>query len=73
VRRLRDLEGKYAEACEATSTRDADASERPWQDVQNVAKAKAHMQSVAAGRRLAERQLAEIARFGKRERLLEEF
>jgi len=71
VRRLRDIEGKYAEAREAT--RDADASERPRQDVQNVAKAKAHVQSVAAGRRLAERQLAEIARFGKRERLLEEF
>ena len=64
------LESEYVKAWKATPARDADARERLWQAVQIVSKVEAHLRAVAAGRRLAERQLAEIARFGKRERLL---
>jgi hypothetical protein len=74
LRSLRDafaiLEAEYVKAWKTTPVRDADARERLWQAVQIVAKVEAHLRAVASGRRLAERQLAEIARFGKRERVL---
>jgi hypothetical protein len=63
------LESEYVKAWKATPARDADARERLWQAVQIIAKVEAHLRAVAAGRRLAERQLAEIARFGERQRL----
>ena len=63
------LEGEYVKAWKTTPARDGEARERLWQAVQIVGKVEAHLRALAAGRRLAERQLAEIARFGERQRL----
>lgn len=63
------LEGEYMKAWKATPARDSEARERLWQAVQIVGKVEAHLRAVAAGRKLAERQLAEITRFGDRHRL----
>jgi hypothetical protein len=63
------LEGEYVKAWKATPARDGEARERLWQAVQITGKVEAHLRAVAAGRKLAERELAEIARFGERQRL----
>jgi hypothetical protein len=63
------LEREYVKAWKATPARDAEARERLWQAVQIVGKVEAHLRAVASGRKLVERELAEIARFGERQRL----
>jgi hypothetical protein len=63
------LEAEYVKAWKATPARDGEARERLWQAVQIVGKVEAHLRAVAAGRKLAERALAEIARLGERQRL----
>jgi hypothetical protein len=63
------LEGEYVKAWKSTPARDGEARERLWQAVQIVGKAEAHLRAIAAGRKLAERELAEIARLGARQRL----
>src|SRR5262245_45407685 len=52
-----NLESEYVKAWKTTPARDTDARERLWQAVQIVAKVETHLRAVAAGRRLAERQL----------------
>lgn len=63
------LEAEYVAAWKATPARDGEARERLWQAVQIVGRVEAHLKSLALGRKLAERQLAEIARLGERKRL----
>lgn len=63
------LEAEYLKAWKATPARDSEARERLWQAVQIVGKVEAHLRAIAAGRKLAERQLAEIVRFGERKKI----
>lgn len=63
------LEAEYVKAWKATPVRDEAARERLWQAVQIVGKVEAHLRALAAGRKLAERQLAEIARLGERTKI----
>lgn len=64
------LEAEYVKAWKNTPARDAEARERLWQAVQIVGKVESHLRAVAANRKIAERQLADIARLGERKRLL---
>jgi hypothetical protein len=55
------LDRDYVKAWRATHARDTDARERLWQAVQVVAKVRDHLAHVAAGGRLAQRELDELA------------
>lgn len=64
------LEADYIKAWKETPARDTDARERLWQAVQIVGKVRAHLTKAIADGKLAERELAEIARLGKRRKIL---
>jgi hypothetical protein len=61
------LDAAYVKAWRDTGAKDDDARQRLWQAVQIVSKVKDHLQSVASGGKLAQRELNDLA--GKRKYL----
>jgi len=67
---LTALKAEYIKAWENTTARDADARERLWQAVQIVGKVDSHLKAMVENGKLAEKELAEISRFGDRKKVL---
>lgn len=67
---LATLKAEYLKAWEATAARDTDARERLFLAVQITGKVDSHLRGIVANGKLAERELAEISRFGDRKKLL---
>ena len=63
------LKAQYIAAWQASGLREHDARERLWQAVQIVDKVEAHLRQVAAGGKLAERQLEDVKRLGEKNRI----
>ena len=63
------LKAQYVAAWQASGLSEREARERLWQAVQILDRVQAHLRQVAAGGKLAERQLDDVKRLGGRARL----
>lgn len=64
------LRAEYLKAWEATGARDTDARERLWQAYQIVGKVRTHLTNLAAGGKLAQREIDDVAKLGERRGIL---
>ena len=55
------LETEYIKGWRQTAARDTDARERLWQAVQVVGKIRAHLQTIVANGKLAQREIDDVA------------
>lgn len=60
------LERDYIDAWRSTAARDVEARERLWQATQIVGKVRTHLRKAVDDGKLAEREIAEIARLGEK-------
>lgn len=63
------LRAGYLEAWENTAARDTDARERLWQAYQIVGKVRTHLSHVAAGGKMAQVQIDQVAKMGERRKI----
>lgn len=61
-----ELRAAYLKEWEATFFRDTDARERLWQAYQIVGKVRTHLSHVAAGGKMAQAQIDQVAKLGER-------
>jgi len=64
------LKAEYLAAWEATKYNDTDGRERLWQAYQIVGKVRTHLTNLAAGGKLAQREIDDVAKLGERRGIL---
>jgi hypothetical protein len=63
------LKAEYLAAWESTKYNDTDGRERLWQAYQIVGKVRTHLANIAAGGKLAQAEIDQVARLGERKKI----